>query len=143
MPRITKKGTVDKRSLTSKQNAKRAAIEVKAALKLAAKQNSDFSVDTDSENDDDDEIETEPEPIPIEPEPKPVKEKKPRAPRIKKDIPKVDIEKVVREKEEEWNGKLTLKQQEYEMKLKEKEQEIMDAKRGFIRQQRHRMSILF
>jgi len=151
MVRITKSGAVDKRSISSAKNGKQASILVKKALQQVKQKNVEFHINSDDDTDSESEQEPEPEPEQEpeqEQEVKVIHEPKP----TKKEL--IDYEKLLKEREEEWNnryksyeeefgGKLKQKETEYERLLKEKEQEIKEAKLGFIKQQRHRMSIKF
>jgi hypothetical protein len=144
MPRITKSGKIDGRSKSSAQNGKNAAILIKKALNEVKKKNVEFSINSD-DSESESELEAEPEPEQEEepePEPKPTK----------KEL--IDYEKLLKEREDEWNnryknyeeewgGKIKQKETEYERLLREKEEEIKQAKLGFIKNQRHRMSIKF
>ena len=148
-PRITKSGKVDGRSKSSAQNGKKASILVKKALQQVKQKNVEFHINSDDDTDSESELEAEPEPEPEleqeqEQEVKVIHEPKP----TKKEL--IDYEKLLKEREQEWDnkeqefgGKLKQKETEFERLLKEKEQEIKEAKLGFIKQQRHRMSIKF
>jgi hypothetical protein len=136
MTRITKSGNIDKRSLSSAKNGKQAAILVKKALHQVKQRNVEFNINSDDDDTDtESDLEQEPEP---EPEPE-VKSIEPKP--TKKEL--IDYEKLLKEREEEWGGKIKQKETEFERLLREKEEEIKQAKLGFIKSQRHRMSIKF
>jgi hypothetical protein len=136
MPRITKSGKIDGRSKSSAKNGKNAAILVKKALHQVKQRNVEFNINSDdddtdneSESDLEKEQETEPEVKVIEPK------------QTKNEI--INYEKLLKESEDEWNNRYRQKESEIERLLKEKEEEIKQAKLGFIKSQRHRMSIKF
>jgi hypothetical protein len=150
MPRITKSGKIDGRSKSSAQNGKNAAILVKKALHQVKQKNVEFNINSD---DSESEYELEAEPEPEQEQEQEVKELKLIEPKpIKKEL--IDYEKLLKEREDEWNnkyknyeeewgGKIKQKESEYERLLREKEEEIKQAKLGFIKTQRHRMAIKF
>jgi len=74
-PRLTKKGTIDKRSITSKINAQKAREVVVKALRKTFKPEPEYETESESDYSESEPEQPEPEPEPV---PEPVKVKKPK-----------------------------------------------------------------